>query len=104
MKLLILPEAEFEAAEAAAWYDDRKFGLGDEFLAEVSAALDRIRADPQSFSRMESYTGEREVRRNVLRRFPYLIIFVCNQEQTLIVAITHVRRKPMYWMDRLVTG
>jgi hypothetical protein len=101
VKLSILHEAELESAEAAAWYDDRQLGLGDEFLAEVTEAFDRIGSAPQSFSRLESYNGRHDVRRCVLRRFPYLIVFACYPEKTLVVAIPHVRRRPLYWLERL---
>ncbi|HUY92310.1 MAG TPA: hypothetical protein VMV10_26450 [Pirellulales bacterium] len=30
--MIVLPAAELEAAQAALWYDDRRQGLGDEFL------------------------------------------------------------------------
>ena len=69
MKLIVLPAAELEAAEAAAWYDDRGAGLGDDFLNEVAEGLARIRHDPQSFSRLESYRGNHEIRRYQVKRF-----------------------------------
>jgi hypothetical protein len=57
MKLTILREAELESAEAAAWYDDKLAGLGDQFLLEVADAFAKIGSDPHLFSRLESYTG-----------------------------------------------
>ncbi|MGE3639620.1 MAG: type II toxin-antitoxin system RelE/ParE family toxin [Pirellulales bacterium] len=101
MKLTILTAAKLEAAEAAAWYDDRRRGLGDEFLAEVADAFDHIRHDPQMSTRLEAYSGTHNVRRYVLKRFPYLIVYACLAEETLVVAIAHVRRKPLYWLERL---
>jgi hypothetical protein len=47
VNLSILPIAELEAADAATWYDDQKAGLGDEFLAELANAFDRIREQPR---------------------------------------------------------
>jgi hypothetical protein len=90
-----------ESAEAAAWYDDRLAGIGDDFLSEVAEAFGRIRSVPQSFSKLESYTGTYDLRRCVLRRFPYLIVFVCRPDETLVVAIAHARRRPLYWLERL---
>jgi len=101
VKPTILREAELESAEAAGWYDDQRDGLGDEFLSEVAEAIARIGSDPQSFSRLESYAGPYEVRRCVLDRFPYLIVFACRPGATLVVAITHARRRPLYWLERL---
>jgi len=41
------------------------------------------------------------VRRYVLDRFPYLIVFACRPEDTLLVAIADARRRPLYWLERL---
>jgi plasmid stabilization system protein ParE len=101
MKPTILREAELESAEAAAWYDDRQAGLGDEFLSEIADAIAKIGSDPRSFSRLESYRGRYEVRRCVLHRFPYLIVFACRPDETLVVAVAHARRRPLYWLERL---
>jgi hypothetical protein len=101
VKLKILAEAELESAEAAVWYEDREEGLGEEFLLEVADAIDKIRNNPQIFSRLESYGGVHEVRRCVLKRFPYLIVFACRPDVTLVIAIAHVRRRPLYWLERL---
>lgn len=75
MPLRVLRDAELEAAEAAAWYEDRQVGLGDEFLLEVAESIGQVSSEPQSFSRLESYRGRHDVRRCVLRRFPYLVVF-----------------------------
>jgi hypothetical protein len=101
VKLSILREAELESAEAAAWYDDRQDGLGDSFLSEVAAALGRIRSDPLSFSRLETHIGPYDVRRCILKRFPYLVIFAPRPNEVLVVAIAHVRRRPLFWLERL---
>ena len=70
MNLSILPAAMTEASLAAAWYDDRTPGLGDEFFAALTDARARIVRDPQVLPRWESYRGPHEIRRCVLRRFP----------------------------------
>jgi toxin ParE1/3/4 len=100
VKPTILPAAELESAEAATWYDDQSFGLGDEFLSEVEQAIAEIGRNPQSFSRLEYYSGPHDIRRHVLRRFPYLIVFSCRPETVLVVAISHARRQPLYWLER----
>ena len=97
----ILPAAELEAADAAIWYDDQRPGLGDEFLSEFRRALDRIAAAPESFSRLETYTGKDDVRRCMLKQFPYIVVFVRRAEAIIVVAVSHVRRRPLYWLERL---
>ena len=36
------PEARLELAESAEWYEDKKPGLGDEFINEVDEKLKQI--------------------------------------------------------------
>ncbi len=101
MTFTVLPEAELEASEAVIWYDDQRFGLGDDFLIEFTQVLDRIRRGPAELPRLEAYTGRHVVRRCLLKRFPYLVIFVCQPEEVLVVAVSHARRRPLYWLERL---
>jgi hypothetical protein len=101
VKCSILPVAELEAADAAIWYDDRRQGLGDEFLVDFRQALDRVSNAPEEFSRLEGYAGNHDVRRCLLTRFPYLVIFMSRPEEIVVVAVSHVRRRPFYWLERL---
>jgi hypothetical protein len=97
----LLAAAELEAADAAIRCDDQCPGLGDDFLAELQKAFDRIRDTPQRFSVLEHYAGPHEIRRCLLGRFPYVVIFLCRSQDLLVVAISHVRRRPLYWLERL---
>ena len=101
MIFTVLLEAELEAAEAVLWYDDQRLGLGDDFLTEVKQAFERIRRGPGELPRLESYTGKHDVRRYLLKRFPYLVIFACRPEEVLVAAVSHARRRPLYWLERL---
>lgn len=97
----LLSIAELEAAEAAAWYDRQRSALADRFLNEFESALGRISASPLQFPVLEYYRGPCEIRRALLHSFPYALIFLCRPEEIVVVAVTHTRRKPLYWLDRL---
>jgi hypothetical protein len=49
VRLELHPEARAELRSAAIWYDERRPGLGDEFISEISASLDRVRDVPESY-------------------------------------------------------
>jgi toxin ParE1/3/4 len=100
MKLRIDPAAEEEAQEAALWYEDRRRGLGLEFLAAVDNGVQRIRNDPLAFAALEALPEELNVRRFLLRRFPYAIIYEIIPNEIRILAIAHMRRRPHYWKKR----
>jgi hypothetical protein len=48
-RLTILPPAELDVSDAAAWYEERRAGLGDEFLDELDSVLRRIIKSPLQF-------------------------------------------------------
>jgi ParE toxin of type II toxin-antitoxin system, parDE len=50
---------------------------------------------------IEHFVGDADVRRCVLHRFPHLVIYRHKPEEILVVAVSHARRKPFYWLERL---
>ena len=48
-ELVIAPEAEQDIAEAYAWYEGRRVGLGEEFLSSVDACIETIRRTPDMY-------------------------------------------------------
>ena len=101
MRLELHPEARAELRSAALWYDGRRTGLGDEFIAEVSATLDRIGNAPESYP---AWPGTRAagtlIRKATVQRFPYLIAFERHEQHLLILAVAHAKRRPLYWLTR----
>jgi toxin ParE1/3/4 len=87
-------KAEFEAA--AAYYEAQRTGLGDDFVAEVEQAVQRIAQAPRSFP---TY-GTSGLRKCVLRRFSYNILFLELNDHIWIAAVAHQRRQPGYWAHR----
>ena len=95
------PEAKQELAAAAAWYEQRKEGLGRELLAEVDAVLAAIARSPGRFPLYPRVAAEFGVRRAAARRFPYSIAFIELATAVRVLAIAHERRRPGYWVGRL---
>jgi plasmid stabilization system protein ParE len=95
------PDARAELRSAALWYEERRAGLGDEFVAEISAALDRISRGPESNPRWPG-TSDRQplIRKLTTRRFPYVIAFEQHEGSALVLAIAHAKRRPLYWLAR----
>ena len=63
-----------EAAEAAAWYERERPGLGVDFERAVDAALDLLEEELVPLVSVPGVAGTRGVRRLLLRRFPYAVI------------------------------
>jgi len=94
--IIFLPPAEEEMLEAARFYESRVQGLGREFLAEVRHASQRITEHPDAATPVRG-----KVRRRLIKRFPFGILYVNDPDEIVIVAVMHLRRRPGYWRNRL---
>jgi toxin ParE1/3/4 len=100
MKLRIEAEAESEAEDAAHWYEARRQGLGVEFLAAVDNGIRRIQKNPERYGRLEYLPDEQAIRRLLLKRFPFAIVYEILTDEIHVMAIAHTRRRPGYWKRR----
>lgn len=95
-RLIIRPKAEAEIADAFGWYEDRVPGLGSDFLLSVDAVLHAILRHPQQYPQVH-----RIVRRALLRRFPYEVFFVEDDERVAVLSVFHAKRNPKRWQERI---
>ena len=91
--------ATVELDEAAAWYQQRKPGLGEEFLSAVEETVRRICERPEAGTPY----GATRFRYVLIRRFPYIVFYSEDVQVIRVMAIAHGRRKPDYWKNRKVT-
>jgi plasmid stabilization system protein ParE len=89
------PIARIEFDEAMAWYEAQRPGLGLEFKEQVHQFLNRIAENPQHFGKVRG-----EIRRAVLRRFPYTIHFLPETDRIIVMAVFHGKRDPRHLEDR----
>jgi plasmid stabilization system protein ParE len=92
----VRPEARAELHEAFAWCEEKQAGLGYQFLYAADAGIDRIRRHPGMFP---SIGGS--VRKALLRRFPYAVLFEVEDTRITVIAVYHGCRRPHGWSDRL---
>lgn len=98
MKITFLEAAQADLDEAIEYYNNERACLGNEFLIEILRALERITTFPQA-----GHMFSKRTRRSLIKRFPYGIIYQFFQDNILVIAITHLHRKPSYWKYRLKT-
>lgn len=96
MNVNFLNAAETELDEGIEYYNTQKSGLGFEFLDQVQSAVARIKQYPDAWQQLS-----RRTRRCLIKQFPYGIIYQILANEILIVVITHLHRKPDYWINRL---
>jgi len=90
------PLAERDVEHVAAWYDGERPGLGEEFVAAVHGLTGRVAENALQFPIVRG-----TVRRALLRRFPYAILFVVENGVAAILAVAHSSRGPDMLRDRL---
>ena len=94
-KLIIKAFAELDATEAANWYNDKREGLGNEFLLVLDAKINAIRRNPSHFQ-----VVYKNIQRALTERFPYGIFYVVEGETIYVLAIQHTSRNPKIWKKR----
>ena|SRR5215204_5624455 len=94
----ILTPAEQELEEAADYYDAQRDGLGTEFLIDFRRALDLVVRWPDAWSRVARTKSARRIQ---LDRFPYRLIYQVLNNEILVIAIAHTKRRATYWRSRL---
>ncbi len=92
--VVLRPEADAEALQAHAWYEQRRSGLGAEFSEAMFETVSRIVEQPTAY---QSVRGP--IRRAVLHRFPYAFYFR-EDEDTIVVLAVHGRQHPGRWQER----
>jgi hypothetical protein len=75
--------------------------LGDEFISEISASLDRVRDAPESYPAWPGTRAEDPlIRKATIQRFPDVIAFEKHEQHVLVLAVAHAKRRPLYWLRR----
>jgi plasmid stabilization system protein ParE len=87
--------ARAELLDAQDWYESEAPGLGRRFRAALDALVKRMSANPRQFPIVF-----KNVRRALLRRFPYSLFFVIEDETLIVIACFHGSRDPAQWQTR----
>jgi toxin ParE1/3/4 len=96
LPLIVNPEAEADLAEAKAWYDERRTGLGDDLILCVEEVFERIRRTPGLYGKVFQ-----DLRLALLRRFPFAVVYRDDEDQITVVAVYYTRRDPRGWQGRV---
>jgi toxin ParE1/3/4 len=89
-------QARAEIREAIEYYNGARDGLGDDFAADVEAAIARIGQRPTAGAPYKN--GYRK--RRVSKRFPYVIFYFEYTDHVWVATVYHGSREPDTWMDR----
>ena len=95
MKVRFTAGARDEMREGYAFYEGRRKGLGREFAREIAEAVNTVRDHPMRWAVLS-----KDVRRYLVHRFPYGIIYKVYADHVRVLAIMHLSQRPDYWKRR----
>ncbi len=88
--------ARRELNEASQYYERESPGLGQAFLAEVERGTDEIVRNPAA-----GLVVRGAIRRRLIRRFPYALLYRATSSEIRILAVMNLKRRPAYWAGRM---
>lgn len=96
MRVVFSELAVRELNEAVNFYETEFSGLGVRFRGDVKRAAARVAEFPMAWS-----VEIGEVRKCLLHRFPYKLLYSVEAEHVFIIAVAHQHRRPNYWVERI---
>lgn len=87
--LEIKREANIEAIEAYLYYEQKRFGLGEEFLEHLDIYFNRIVTNPEHFPQKR-----KPYREAFIKRFPFLIIYEIEKDKVIVYSIFNTWQNP----------
>lgn len=95
MRYIFHPEALNEYSEAVRYYTEQRVKVAQAFINVIEDAVHRLRKAPTRYPAIEE-----DVRRCMVRKFPYGVLYTIEQDYILILAVMHCSREPGYWKSR----
>ena len=95
MRVVFTRIAAQELDDAVRFYELEYAGLGRRFKEEVRKAALRVVEYPSAWSLERG-----EIRKCLLHKFPYKLLYSIEADHILVIAIAHQHRKPDYWVGR----
>lgn len=95
-KLTLRKEAEFDIEEQFEFFEEKRRGLGHDFLLCVEEALDKLQRNPLIYRKIH-----KELRRIPITRFPLRIFYLVQNQNIIVTALLHARKDPTSWRNRI---
>jgi hypothetical protein len=89
MRAVFRAAAAEDIGSAFTWYERQRGGLGDDFLAHVASTVDIVMAHPEAWPLVH-----RDVRRAMVLRYPYGLLYRVLDDVVVFVGCFHTRRHP----------
>ena len=95
-KILFRKVALVEIDESYRWYENQRQGLGEELILFLEETIEKITRNPDFYPLVH-----KNVRRAIVRRFPYGIYYIIEKSKLVVIAVFHGSRNPKSWKNRV---
>lgn len=93
------PAARDELRAGVNWYDDPE--TGQELLDAIRSAQRAIGQMPNAWPAIREWGRQPTIRRKSVNGFPFGVIYYVADQEIVIIAYAHEKRRPGYWSSRL---
>ena len=93
--LTVRKDAELDINSAFEYYENQRVGLGHDFLLCIEECMYKIERNPMHYKVIY-----KELRRIAVRRFPYRILYLVQNNSVIVTAVFHARKDPQAWESR----
>jgi plasmid stabilization system protein ParE len=94
-RVIFREEALTDVLDAFAFYEERQPGLGERFRDHLDIAVAAIQSSPELYP-----VVYRDVRRRLVERFPYIVLYRLYPGIVVVVAVMHAKQNPARWKRR----
>ena len=86
--------ARLELAEAYRWYAQPSINMGAEYLDDIERTESFLKSNPSIYAKVEG-----DVRRAVLKRFPYSLFYTVEANIVTVLSCFHQNREPVSFIE-----
>ena len=91
-RIVFRTSANEQLVAAKNWYEQQRHGLGDEFARSLESPINRV---PRNL--FAAHAVYQDVRRVLLKRFPYSVFYIFAGNNFLVLSCLHTRREVIDW-------
>jgi toxin ParE1/3/4 len=92
----ISDDAENDLDNSYQYYAEESTKVAESFFKQINSSLEIIKKNPESFP-----IAFRDVKKFVVKRFPFVIYYQLNESLIRVIAIFHTSRNPEIWNNRI---
>jgi toxin ParE1/3/4 len=97
--LIFTNESQEDLREGFLWYEEKRDGLGTDFMLAIKATVKSIERNPFAYSQAPTHIPN--IRRAVVFKFSYLIFYTIVQQSVIILSIVSSKQDTAIWKTRI---